>query len=327
MGVLNHLISLGFDVNSFRSYDKTCLNIAVDNKHYNAARLLDKHGAEGVDEEPLIWLLASQPNVPLDLFDLLATPQNLNPEFYSPLHMAVACGHTAVALHLIKLGASVNNQDDTENLPIECYVDYVTEANKFNNELFMSLLPARNQGVNILATICKILGNKQQDGNNSCLMEMIRHSVQRLHFDKPLEVEMGYEHEYYGGALKINEVEVLPFCDSSALDVMYLCSLILVELPLDLILAPCEINFQLQMTKQDTYYARAVNDMWRKYHLQSCVKSLQKLCILSDRSSMNSLDDESFLSLPVPPYIRKLLAYQNVSEEIFKEWQQGPRVP
>ena len=317
LDVLSQLISLGFDVNSRKSYDETCLDIAVGNKHYNAATLLDRHGAANAFRKPLICLLAGQPNVPLDLFDMLATPHNLNPELWSPLHKATDCGHTSIALHLIKLGASVNHKDTLAKLPIEYYV--VNETNRFNNELFVSLLPARDHGVNILTTICEILVNKQQDGNNSYLLEMIRHLIQRLHFDMPMEVEIEYEGEY-SGSFTINSVDITPALGIS-LQVMYLCSLILVELQLDLILGPSKIatEVQHQTTKQDTYYAHAVDEIWGNYCQQTHVKSLKRLCILCVRGSMSSLDDVSFLSLPVPPCIGKLLSYRDVSEKIFEE--------
>ena len=98
------LISEGWDVNStvdFDSHKVTCLDIAVERCHYSAIRLLVKHhaGSNSIADvkppvKPPVISLAAQPNVPLDLFDLLATPQNLNAEHKRfsdslPLHSAI----------------------------------------------------------------------------------------------------------------------------------------------------------------------------------------------------------------------------------------------
>ena len=75
--------------------------------------------------KPILISLISQKDMPLDIFDLIATPQNLNCEhLFScnlPLHKAVSCGRPAIALHLIKLGASVNQNDRGSRLLIEYF--------------------------------------------------------------------------------------------------------------------------------------------------------------------------------------------------------------
>ena len=92
LDVLNILVTSGFEVNAYCNdgsdyYDcwqhnkKTCLHLAVRNRHYNAARWLVKHGADcnkSSYEESLISytypyitpviLLASDRNAPIDLF-------------------------------------------------------------------------------------------------------------------------------------------------------------------------------------------------------------------------------------------------------------------
>ena len=85
LDLLDLLISEGWNVNStvhFFSHKMSCLDNAVERRHYNAIRLLVKHGARSnsdVDSsvKPPVISLATQLNVPLDLFDLLATPQDL----------------------------------------------------------------------------------------------------------------------------------------------------------------------------------------------------------------------------------------------------------
>ena len=145
--VLDKLISVGFDVNCYYG-TKTCLDIAIVKHHYDAVRLLVKRGAKCRSVAPLV-ALALQRRVPLDLFELFVTSQNMN-AFYSyphrklPLHTALFCGHTAYALPLINLGASVNQHDGFHKLPIEYFVDNC--ADTLDIELFIRLLPSRFSG-------------------------------------------------------------------------------------------------------------------------------------------------------------------------------------
>ena len=166
------LISAGFGVNNYDFLFKTCLDIAVENHHYSAVRFLLKHEARscfdfndtGVHDpyleyhhatlKPVIISLVSQANVPLDLFDVLATPQSLNDSSqcrYLPLHEAACHGRTDNACHLIKLGASVDQLDGFSRLPIDYFLEKRTK--QFNNELFRIVLPKCAHGVNILMSI------------------------------------------------------------------------------------------------------------------------------------------------------------------------------
>ena len=272
LNVLKQLISVGFGVNdAFEVYPyKTCLYIAVENHHYNAARLLIQHGAKSSSSFliPPINLLALQPDAPLDLFALLATPQNLNDlrQVSLPLHKAVSCGHTTIALHLIKLGARVD-QKCRDGLPIECYFQG-SNKNRFNsdNKLFMSLLPPRMHGTDVLRVIFLILSSNEYK-NYPHLLEMTHQLLQRLHFDKPLVVEINAIRRI----LIINDIEVASFSNISLLPIVYLYGWILVELQFDLVLTPSEIEDILkrrqetETTHESMSYARAVDDMWKKY--------------------------------------------------------------
>ena len=349
LDVLNQLISVGFDLNaaSWLPVPKACLNIAAQNHHYNAARLLIQHGAKGasgtynIDQtdkhvngtciiEPVITVLASQPDAPLDLFDLLATPQNLNDSSNIgrlPLHEAVLYGHTAIALHLIKLGARVDQKwGKLSVLPVEYYFLHVeSNIKRFNTDdkLLMSLLPSRMHGVEVLRFISQILDG-EQDKNDIGVLEVIHQLLQRLHFDKPLVLDI----KTRLGCFIINDnVDASsPYLTHSPL-FLYLFSWILVELQFDLASTPSEIGDDWEQTEINQVlwsYSHAAGDIWKKYHQQSRVKSLQRLCILCTRNSMSSFDDESFVSLPVPPYLRKLLTYRDVSEKIFEEWCRAP---
>ena len=347
LDVLNQLISVRFEINCIDSMSYTCLDIAVNKHHYNAIRLLVKHGARSNSDNcksliPPVTSLAGQHKVPLDLFDLLATPENLNKMSKSgheslPLHSAVSHGHIQTALHLIKLGASVDQQDGVLMIPIEYFVH--DNYYQLSNGVFMSFLPQKAHGVSILNIMFGFQGYGRQDKDNTCLLEMSHHLLQRLRFSEPLRVKFKrslYTHPCVHSTpisflcMVINNVEFCPPLYNSSMEplAMYLCSLILVKLQVDLIATPREIDdqFKQSATEKELSYVHGIDGVWRSYHQQSHVKSLLRLCILCTRSSMSSLDDASFMSLPVPPLIRKLLTYRDIAEEIFEEWCHGPTI-
>ena len=343
LDVLNQLISVGFDLNaaSWLPVPKACLNIAAQNHHYNAARLLMQHGAKcasgtyyiehgtySLHRAPVITALVSQPDAPLDLFDLLATPQNLNDSSNIgrlPLHEAAHFGHTAIALHLIKLGAKVDQKDRSSTLPVVAFVNQNLKSSSkgFNNKLFMRILPSRMHGIEVLRVIDFIM-NSKQDKNDIGVLEVIHQFLQRLHFDKPLVVEINT----HAGGFIINRIVLVCFNYITSPLILYLFSWILVELQFDLASAPSEIGDDVlqgrKITQDFRSYLHAAGDIWKKYHQQSRMRSLQRLCILCIRNTMSSLDDESFLSLPLPPYICRLLTYRDVSEKIYGEWCRAP---
>ena len=203
-------------------------------------------------------------------------------------------------------------------LPVGCYLQYT--AYQFNNELFRNLLPQRSYGGKILSPIIhEIFDNELFDNNETCLLEMFHQLLQRLHFDEPLVVNVMVDDDT--GYLDINNITVAGICDIRSLYSAYIGCLILVELQFDMASVPDDMAGDIQHidTVEEFTYAHALDDMLRNYRQQSLVKSLLRLCILQTRNSMRSLDDDSFLSLPVPPYIRKLLTYHDVAEKIFFE--------
>ena len=123
LDVIEMMITAGFSVDECdvtKSYSEraTCLYLAIEYQQYNVVRLLINHKAsceyfgcaDMFDLEtvppnfaiPAIVLLASHPNAPLDLFDLLATPDNLLNALFTALSSRVL----PTALHLVKLGAN-----------------------------------------------------------------------------------------------------------------------------------------------------------------------------------------------------------------------------
>ena len=214
--VLNQLISAGFDINSIDANGYMCLDIAVARHHYNAIRLLVKHGARSNSDNhksviPSVTSLAGQRKVPLDLFDLLATQENLNSPsargyLQLPLHTAASCGHIQTALHLIKLGASVDQQDRQFKLPIDHLVE--KQSNLHNNELFMCLLPQKAHGVHILNTISGLHSCEVLDNDNACLLEMFHQLLQRLCLNETLRIEFKTLYSHRLLCMMINHVKI-----------------------------------------------------------------------------------------------------------------------
>ena len=128
LSILELLVTAGFDVNGTAKVNgQTCLYSAIDSGHYNAVRWLVQHGADCnaiyYKLTPIVYL-ASRPDMPLDLFQLLKTPENLNDGTDKCLPLHEACSYRCInsALHLISLGAEVDKIDGLyECLPIECY--------------------------------------------------------------------------------------------------------------------------------------------------------------------------------------------------------------
>ena len=214
---LEMLASAGFFLDYQHSY-KSYLDIAVDYHHFNTLHFLVHHGAKSCTSYAMA-VLASQPNVPLDLFDLLATPENLNGDRTKtkthnlslepdrlPLHNALSCGHTKTALHLIKLGARVDQQDSVSLFPVDCYVQNIAEQHSSipnkdsceeTKELLVSLIPSN--GVNILRPICFMLNRMRPHRTTGHSLEMLHQLIQRLKFDRPLKLEIGYSpYSIYG---------------------------------------------------------------------------------------------------------------------------------
>ena len=331
--VVENLISAGFDMNQKDYVNETCLYKAIKYHHYNIVRLLIKYEAACCDangEERPIILLASHPNVPLDLFDLLATPCNLE----AALCNAAANGCIKPALHLIKLGARVDGLNSYGRLPVDYFAGQFTryhlqdggnlkqvDDDQIFNDLFMNLLPSRPQGVNILRVICTFLNRTYTKSINN-VNEMLHQLVERLDLVQPLNLTIKVDSYNYIIHLKANGVVILSGAVMhSSCQTVYLCCLILSELQLDVI-APPDISPlpQLALSTETMAYAEATDDLLKAFHQQHNVKSLLRHCILRIRTSMRSLDSNSFMNLPLPTYIQRLLTLRDISEKICEEW-------
>ena len=170
LGVLEILVSSGFDidVNQYHNSDDegdhcnirhmTCLHLAIKNRHYNAARWLVQRGAgcekDSYDKEVCrdlvtpISVLATHPDAPVDLLDLLITPEiiNGNPQrtIAPPLHLASEHGHANIALHLIDHGANVNQEFAGTNGRLPLHLSVIkghTEFSSFVGQAWCSCEP------------------------------------------------------------------------------------------------------------------------------------------------------------------------------------------
>ena len=315
------------DVNQCNDSEQTCLQIAIENEHYNSVRWLVKHGADKnkalhsdkyrpshVKTNP-IASLAEQSNVPLDLFDLLHTPQNLNDVSYIPLplHAAVYSGHADAALHLIQLGASVDIEDSDGFLPIEYYqMKYI-----HHNELFKNLVPTKR--IDILKSIARIVDDCNESTYNFGIKcNMFCHLVQRLSERYALR-----GHHRHNRDMEIIRDLMVNY---QLFKGMYLLTLLVFYLDWNIVSTPEAITPRLHnsATEQDMLYARAIDAIWKNHLCKPNVKSLLTLCIQQSRKHMINLKDSSFMSLPVPSYIRRLLMYRDVADKVCEAWRLWP---
>ena len=303
--VIEGLISIGFDVNEVNEGCETCLYVAIKHRHYNVVRLLITNGAkcikyEGIantmysydsydsedeyqsDNNPGDYsspatLLAAQENAPLDLFDLLATQQSLNACDHNsdsvrlPLHTAAEHGHTKIAKHLIKFGASVNQLEQSKYLPI---YNFMLQDNNFSDELFTSLLPSKPGGINVLMVIGRLLEQPKEKLGKTKL-EVLHQLIQRLHFSQSLLLKIMFNALLV--ELVVNGENVF---SSLGLQAPYLCCLMTVTPEFDVVLVDCSI---VPDSKRERDFISAQTDIMGRNH-QQCnaelryVSLIQKLC-------------------------------------------------
>ena len=212
--------------------------------------------------------------------------------------------------------------DEDDKLPIEvCVWNCMKNSpNTLKAEHFRCFLPLRAKSENLLTPICDVLRevNHQHD---TVVWQMLQQLIQRLNFLKPLRIYSSSDN-----GILINELEIDDFSfyenTSKRILVLYLVSLMLTELQVDVVSTADNVAqiLSLNETEECITYAHAINDLWRNFHQRCKVKSLLRLCILQIRNSMSSMDDNSFLSLPVTPFTRRLLTYRDVTERIYEEW-------
>ena len=250
----------------------------------------------------------------------------------------MSSGRTEEALDLIKLGACVDSIGLAGALPVEKYVSSIRPWARlgtpsgcdrhFDEDFFMALLPARANPVNISRLFFEIVKKIEW---LAVSVEMLSQVIQRLNFVQPLRLTIEARSGFWL-EVSVNDTGISLehfsgrwwFCKSA-----YLYSLLLIEQQCEIISAPSG-TLMAQLGTQScallqhaapcgAAYLQAIYDFWKTFHQQQSVRSLLRLCILRIRNSMSGLDDNSFLSLPVPSYLRRLLKCRDVSEKIYEE--------
>ena len=238
--ILELLLSAGFDVNDASGGEGTPLHIAVYTEQYGVIKWLVEHGADCnasyLGDTP-ITRLAVYPDVLLELFDLLKTPENLNGDYYLSLHEAVSATHTKSALHLIQLGAEIDKIDVYRGLsPLACYVDSYTEL--YEEELFLKLIPADSK--DIWNSLCRIF--KERKHQYEVMSKMVHNLLQR--FNNPSHV-----------CLNLDCIDHQRFCFP-----VYMISLLVLLLDLQVFKVP-----DIAMLKRFATSSKAVYDIWQAY--------------------------------------------------------------
>ena len=333
LSILELLVTAGFHVNG-TSGGEASLHTAIASGHYNAVRWLVEHGADCnavYNKTTPIARLAPFPNVPLDLFDLLKTPKNLNEgrDKRSPLHGAVQCNRVSSALRLISLGAEVDKIDGVYDcLPIMCYINKYQYNNKlrymedieFHEELFIKLLPRCMDYVEIIRTVMS--AHFKPDVTSKMVYPLIQRHVNTG--SSPLSIPIP---NYYD--------------PSDKYWVFYLDTLLVLLLDLDVAQEPFVSLFDFfgliqepdiaemwktEETQTKESWKQVANEIREVYDQRlGKVKSLFKLCIQCTRKSMRSLDDNSFQSLPLPAVIRNQLKLRDVAKLICEAWELWPK--
>ena len=311
------LLERGADCNA-KVNGQMCLHSAIDSGHYDVVTMLVEHGADcnamnhkSFRHKTPIVSLALCPNMLLDLFDLLRTPENLNDGTgkYLPLHEALHHDCINSALYLISLGAEVNKTDEYyECLPIECYVGcanaaYIVKKQfEFQEKIFIKLLPPRC--MNTFKIIHEVmLNNFGIDVASTVVYPLLQRHVKTGNISLGIRTYRKHDDEYR---------------------IFYLKSLLVLLLDLDVTLMRDITEFRKSMPQES--WKQTVNDIWMAYDKQHGeVKSLFKLCIQCTRNSMSSLDDDSFHSLLLPSKIQNFLMLRDVAEVICEAWKLWPK--
>ena len=352
------MLASEFDVNACDktcddSSRETCLGFAIANEHYNAVRCLIKHGADCNIEHITcdfdfiryspIALLAAKLTAPMNLFDLLQTDQTLNDNVnmnHLPLHVAIKTCHFEAALHMIQLGASVDIEVGHCSLPSIGFI-YRPYRQERYFELFEKLVPSGR--MDILYCVSEILETSVLDNEIRC--KMFYHLVQRLIHIDVLYVTfeshrnvtvMIIESSNHSTGNTNNQLRRLgyPLIDFESgpylwpVKGLYLISLLILHLNWNCRSVRESIAIALVLrskaTEQHMAHVHAIDGIWNSYLLNPNITSLLSLCIQQTRKHMNSLTDSSFMSLPVPSYIRKLLMYRHITDIVWEAWRVWP---
>ena len=214
-------------------------------------------------------------------------------------------------------------------LPMTKYI-YSYEAqynNTTQNELFIALMPSGSR--DFLCTICNVLLHTCTNVvvKYHALSKMLQKLLQQLILKQPIALLINSLIIDTPGrveiVIKFNQDDI---CSGDvSVGNVYLLSLLLFHLDCDIASFPQQaLGPQMQHQKSSKYIlalAQAVDDIWEAYRKKCSVRSLFRLCIPQIRQSMNSLSDSSFLALPVPSHVCKMLMYQDIADVIGEAWR------
>ena len=207
---------------------------------------------------------------------------------------------------------------------------------ELSEDLFIALLPSKLTTLFILRLVDGILSCFDRSDKFKEILHQLMQRLDFMHHQNMLIQLRNHSHcllidimLYKNGTWILRDIENLflsncfPIRRCYPIDALFLFSLMISELQFfRMISAPSNLVslYVFDTAKLNLAYLQTVEDLWRTLCQQHNVHSLLRLCILCTRNSMSSLDDKSFLGLPIPPYIRKLLTYRDVSEKIFDEF-------
>ena len=186
--------------------------------------------------------------------------------------------------------------------------------------------------MDILRNICLILQAREPVGTGKerkleVLSNMLHKLIQHLILGEPWSVTI---RGYYSFEMQLNQDFII---SGNSLKAVYLCSVLVILLRLNVSAAnaiappPSSPYFYIRSatTAQNAFWAQATVDLLNAYKHKTTVRKLQTLCIRVTRQSMYRLDDESFQSLPVPPYLQKMLKLQDIADALFEGYKMWPK--
>ena len=179
--------------------------------------------------------------------------------------------------------------------------------------------------MDILKTTCNLFKQVPE-----CAVDMsviLQQLTQRLILTEPLNIYIKFDSMMFLGifivSVELNENRIcngIPSFKSA-----YLCSVLLILLGCDVSFTDAIIPRLSVDATEHLSHAQLIDDLWHMYKTKNDLKRLQTLCVQKVRQTMHSLTDDSFRSLPVPSYIRKLLKLHDVTDVVYQAYQMWPK--
>ena len=324
------LIKHGASMNKKDRFRDLPLHIAIKHGHTEVALALINYGVSlhKVDRFGSLPLHIAVENDHTKLsFSLItngASVNQLDGCGDRPLHIAVKHGHIELAILLIRHEASMTQRHGV--LPIAFYINEVSNDTKlFNDEILAKIIPGSN--TDILKNICQLLEIKEptdtEKEHKFELLSILLHKlIQHLILGEPLSITIKWDLSF---EMELNHRFII---HGKPLKSVYLCSIVLVLLRCNVSIVNAMIphaSLSSGTQAENLLQAHATVDLLNAYKQKQAVKKLQTLCIWIIRQLMYSRSDESFQSLPVPPYLQKMLMLQDIADALFEGYKMWPK--